>query len=232
MRIRSEYDSWHGDLEIDETADAPWHPLLQAYLQTDRDIRNKRVLESVVDAGGLASFLAAQPPRLYVAVDFSSTAIEKARAFSPNGKPPQISWEVGDIQNSAHSSNTFDGDFLRNHRTRAQPDARRRRTRPRTETSRKTICHDTKLHGRYGALSGVPSNDRPALQGSGPTDQPTHDAADNTASDSIDGDQDSGDRWHRALSSLSRSPTDCFSDRLRVITKWLALHSLVVGVKA
>jgi SAM-dependent methyltransferase len=76
---RAAYDAWHGCHEVDRKADTPWHDLLFAHLDTQRDLTGRRVLEIACGRGGLACRLAsdAHRPRQLVAADFSATAVAK-----------------------------------------------------------------------------------------------------------------------------------------------------------
>jgi SAM-dependent methyltransferase len=49
-----------------------------------------------------------RPPARVVAADFSTTAIDKGRAFAAGQGLGKIQWEVGDLQALAHPDATFD----------------------------------------------------------------------------------------------------------------------------
>jgi 2-polyprenyl-3-methyl-5-hydroxy-6-metoxy-1,4-benzoquinol methylase len=234
MNIRSAYDSWHGNLEVDETADAPWHRLLQAHLHPEQDIHNKRVLEIGCGRGGLASQLAGHSPRLYVAADFSSIAIDKARAFAVDNKLPKINWEVGDIQDLAHRSETFDTviscETIEHvpHPKRAiselarvlKPQGRLLLTTPNYVGTTGLYRAYLRLVGRRFSEAGQPINQfmmlpltRYCIQKAG---------IKILATDAIG----------HYLPIPGRPPIVFPAlDHLRILTKWFALHSLIVGVK-
>lgn len=108
--VRGAYDAWHGDLDVDSAADAPWHRLVKQHLSVDRDVAGKRILEIACGRGGLACWLATspQPPFQIVGADYSATAIQKAHAFAEQNRLSRIVWQVGDIQAIAHPAASFD----------------------------------------------------------------------------------------------------------------------------
>src|SRR5712692_2717251 len=108
--VRAVYDDWHNRLPADRDGDAPWHRLLAAHLDADRDQNGKAVLEIGCGGGGLACRLARQRQRpvSFVAADLSSAAIFKGRACAARDGLSGISWEVADIHALAHPAETFD----------------------------------------------------------------------------------------------------------------------------
>ena len=107
---RASYEDWHRRLDVDRQADAPWHQLLFKHLDPERDLEERQVLEVACGRGGLACRLAgvSRPPARVVAADFSTTAIDKGRAFAAGQGLGRIHWEVGDLQALAHPDATFD----------------------------------------------------------------------------------------------------------------------------
>lgn len=81
---RDAYDTWHRRHEVDAEADSPWHQMIKARLDPDRDITDRRILEIGCGRGGFACWLARQPagPAEVVAADFSSAAVAKAEQFA------------------------------------------------------------------------------------------------------------------------------------------------------
>jgi ubiquinone/menaquinone biosynthesis C-methylase UbiE len=106
---RVSYDEWHGHYAVDSDTDTPWHHLLLAELQTDRDLAGKHVLEIACGRGGLACRLArlSRPPARLVAADFSWTAVAKGQAFATERRLKSIAWAVGDAQALAHADHSF-----------------------------------------------------------------------------------------------------------------------------
>jgi len=110
MNPQYAYDDWHRQLEVDVSADAPWHQLLQEYLNPERDLAGRRVLEIGCGRGGFACWLAQQPqrPAEVVAADFSPAAVTKAREFAAARGIAGVRWVVGDIQNLDGFGTEFD----------------------------------------------------------------------------------------------------------------------------
>jgi 2-polyprenyl-3-methyl-5-hydroxy-6-metoxy-1,4-benzoquinol methylase len=106
---RSAYDTWHGRLDVDSDADSPWHRLLFAHLDPERDLAGKHVLEIACGRGGLACRLAggAHRPANLVAADFSSAAVEKGRAHAARVGVAGVKWSVTDLQACALRDGTF-----------------------------------------------------------------------------------------------------------------------------
>lgn len=104
------YESWHARLEVDEAADTPWHGMVRATLDPERDLHGRRVLEIGCGRGGFACWLASQQPPVHeiVAADFSATAVEKARAYAAARAIARIRWEVADIQQLGFADASFD----------------------------------------------------------------------------------------------------------------------------
>jgi ubiquinone/menaquinone biosynthesis C-methylase UbiE len=107
---RASYDAWHDRYPVDADADAPWHRLVRQHLDPRRDLAARRVLEIGCGRGGFACWMAGHSTTdgEIVASDFSTTAIEKARAFATDRQIGGVTWEVGDIENLAHGDESFD----------------------------------------------------------------------------------------------------------------------------
>ena len=108
--VRAAYDAWHSLLPTDIEANAPWHRLVSAHLDADRDLIGKAVLEIACGRGGFACRLARQPrsPARLIAADFSASAIAKGRSHAAHNDISGVTWEVADIQSLAHPAKTFD----------------------------------------------------------------------------------------------------------------------------
>ena len=81
---RDAYDAWHGRHEVDAEADSPWHQMIKARLDPERDITGRRILEIGCGRGGFACWLARHPagPAEVVAADFSPAGVAKAEQFA------------------------------------------------------------------------------------------------------------------------------------------------------
>jgi SAM-dependent methyltransferase len=100
--VAQAYDRWHGQLGVDEDADAPWHQLVKRHLPP---LEGCRVLENGCGRGGLARWLAEQHPALLVPADFSAVAVSKARDFS---RDTASRFLVADITRLPHPDESFD----------------------------------------------------------------------------------------------------------------------------
>jgi SAM-dependent methyltransferase len=106
---RSEYNAWHERYDVDREGDSPWHRLVLAHLDLERDLRGKRVLEIACGRGGFAAKLVGltRPAPKLIAADFSEAAVRKGRRFG-EGARLEISWEVADAQAIGHRDASFD----------------------------------------------------------------------------------------------------------------------------
>ena len=112
MEYQKAYDLWHKEIGPDKAvANSPWHLLVVAHLSLLADVAGKRVLEIGCGRGGFLCWLAVHVPRpcvSMVGIDYSPNAIASACALAKAPRCLPITWEVGDIQAIGHSSNTFD----------------------------------------------------------------------------------------------------------------------------
>ena len=110
LDAKNDYDAWHARHEIDRGADSPWHQLVAAHLDPDRDLKGKRVIEVGCGRGGFAARLTGMtlPPPWLVAADFSSAAISKGRLFAATAAVAPIRWELADVQSLGHPECSFD----------------------------------------------------------------------------------------------------------------------------
>lgn len=107
---RQAYDAWHARLDVDAMVDTPWHELVRAHLDLERDLANRRVLEIACGRGGFACWLATRtpPPARLVAADFSPTAVAMGAAYAREHGITSVEWEVGDMTALAHPEASFD----------------------------------------------------------------------------------------------------------------------------
>lgn len=112
MKSRQAYEIWHDKIGSDQpVADTPWHRLVAAHLDPQRDLIAKRVLEIGCGRGGFTCWLALnspQPAPKITAVDYALTATKKARALACTLGCTRITWAAGDIQALAFRAESFD----------------------------------------------------------------------------------------------------------------------------
>ncbi len=103
------YDAWHAERDVDVEANSPWHLLVRDVLVPARDLEGRTVLEIGCGRGGFSCWLAKRANiREQVAMDYSQGAVDKARDYAAAVGLPSIVWEHGDIQNIARQDQTFD----------------------------------------------------------------------------------------------------------------------------
>ena len=107
---RDAYDAWHKRHEVDAEADSPWHQMIKARLEPERDITGRRILEIGCGRGGFACWLARHPasPAEVVAADFSPAAIAKAEQFAAAQGITRLTWAIADIQKLNQFGPEFD----------------------------------------------------------------------------------------------------------------------------
>ena len=110
---RAAYEEWHDRLGVDVEANAPWHLLVRAHLDVERDLAGKQVLEIGCGRGGFTCWLSTQGAGRteIVAADFSTTAVTKGSLSAARRAIGGIAWEVGDIQHIPHADASFDTVF-------------------------------------------------------------------------------------------------------------------------
>jgi SAM-dependent methyltransferase len=106
---RRVYESWHAELEADDSPETPWYRLVQRHLDPGRDLAGRRVLEIGCGRGELSRWLAIHPaaPTRVVAADFALAALVKG-SRAAGGRAPSLGWVQGDIQLLAHPDAVFD----------------------------------------------------------------------------------------------------------------------------
>jgi 2-polyprenyl-3-methyl-5-hydroxy-6-metoxy-1,4-benzoquinol methylase len=102
---RRAYDAWHGALDVDEGADAPWYRLVREHLP---DLAGRRVLEVACGRGGFAVWLAQQGAALVVGADFSRTAVGKAAQHAAAARAGALRLAVADITALGCAGAAFD----------------------------------------------------------------------------------------------------------------------------
>ncbi|MFL5340324.1 MAG: class I SAM-dependent methyltransferase [Gemmataceae bacterium] len=233
---RDEYEAWHARLAVDAEANAPWHRLIKKHLNPSRHLGGRAVLEIGCGRGGFACWLAAQPlaPDRLVAADFAATAVQMAREYAQKHGLTAITWDVADIQSLPYEDAAFDTviscetvehvpDPARAVRELARvlkPSGQLLLTTPNYFGTMGLYRGYLRLRGRRYTEEGQPINNFNML----PRTR----------------------RWVRAaglrvvatdaighyLPFPGRPPMEySFWDRFRFVTRWLALHSLVIGEK-
>ena len=102
------YDTWHSAREVDTEADAPWHRLVRDALRPS-DLDGRDVLEIGCGRGGFSCFVAGMGKlKSQLAVDYSDAAVAKGREHAEAAGLKSITWEQGDIQNIARPTASFD----------------------------------------------------------------------------------------------------------------------------
>jgi 2-polyprenyl-3-methyl-5-hydroxy-6-metoxy-1,4-benzoquinol methylase len=104
------YDAWHAQRAPDSGRGTPWHDLVATHLVWSTMVTGKRVLEVGCGRGGFSRWLASQPgpPTTHVAADYSATALAIARAAAVASAAARVRWEQQDIQALTFPSASFD----------------------------------------------------------------------------------------------------------------------------
>jgi 2-polyprenyl-3-methyl-5-hydroxy-6-metoxy-1,4-benzoquinol methylase len=112
MKSREVYELWHQRTGPDEAvADTPWHRMVMAHLDPLRDLAGKRVLEIGCGRGGFLCWLARNSPAhgaSWFGIDHAASAINHARALAELSGTHEISWGIGDIEAIGYRSASFD----------------------------------------------------------------------------------------------------------------------------
>jgi 2-polyprenyl-3-methyl-5-hydroxy-6-metoxy-1,4-benzoquinol methylase len=108
-RSLAAYQNWHAGLEDDPGDDSPWYRLVRAHVDPARDLTDRRILEIGCGRGGFAAWLAKHSarPREVIAADFSPAAIAIAQR-SCAGEPSNLFYIVQDIQALRFDDASFD----------------------------------------------------------------------------------------------------------------------------
>lgn len=101
---RAAYEAWHEHLGVDERADAPWHDLVRAHLGS---LKGLRVLEIGCGRGGFSAALGGLGAAVVVAADFARSAVGMARDFTRRNQLP-VRLAVADIHGIPCRDATFD----------------------------------------------------------------------------------------------------------------------------
>jgi ubiquinone/menaquinone biosynthesis C-methylase UbiE len=109
-QLQSAYDQWHFTQDEDDHDTSPWHEMVKAHLR-DEDLNGRRVLEIGCGRGGFTCWLARQarpdPPAL-TAADFSQNALDRAQSQADRLGLDRISWSQEDIQRLSFPDACFD----------------------------------------------------------------------------------------------------------------------------
>jgi ubiquinone/menaquinone biosynthesis C-methylase UbiE len=107
---RDAYDGWHARVAHSPALDTPWHRLVQESLAIARDLDGCRVLEIACGRGDFAEWCATNArPAVFVAADFSMTAVRLARAHVRGSAPPvRVAFAQTDAQAIALASESMD----------------------------------------------------------------------------------------------------------------------------
>ena len=112
MSSRDAYEIWHAQAGPDlPVARTPWHRLVLAHLDVAHDLAGKRVLEIGCGRGGFLCSLALNAPEplpSFFGIDYAPNAVAQARALARDQGCAKIDFAVGDIQAIAHPDATFD----------------------------------------------------------------------------------------------------------------------------
>jgi 2-polyprenyl-6-hydroxyphenyl methylase/3-demethylubiquinone-9 3-methyltransferase len=107
--LEAAYDEWHLMSENEDHDHSPWHELIKAHLRPDRDISGRRVLEIGCGRGGFSCWLARQvPPPKLTAADFSASALRLAEVQAHRHGLTDIHWQQDDIQQIASPDASYD----------------------------------------------------------------------------------------------------------------------------
>jgi ubiquinone/menaquinone biosynthesis C-methylase UbiE len=107
---REIYEAWHRSVESASGGDeTPWHRLIARHL-TPGDLADARVLEIGCGRGELVQRLLDTygRPRLVVAADFASSAVEFARRRVQQSSSRNVGWAVASMQEIPLADSTFD----------------------------------------------------------------------------------------------------------------------------
>ena len=96
------YDAWHESLQAEDLGESPWQQLVRRHIGT---LEGADVLEIGCGRGGLAAWLVQRNPRMYLAADFSGSAVSAA---SRNESARRAAFVEADIQRLPHPDSSFD----------------------------------------------------------------------------------------------------------------------------
>src|SRR5205807_9932481 len=94
---RRVYENWHDAPGVDTDADRPWHRLIKAYLDPQRDLQGKRILGIGCGGGEFCCWLSQQPhrPAQIVAARLRCHGGEKGPRLGIGTTPV---WHLGGIE--------------------------------------------------------------------------------------------------------------------------------------
>jgi 2-polyprenyl-3-methyl-5-hydroxy-6-metoxy-1,4-benzoquinol methylase len=100
--IRDAYDEWH---RRHATGSGPWYTMVSTFIDARGLVQDKRILEIGCGSGDFAFGLGARGAHSVVGEDLSSVAIARA---TEGPRADNVTFAVGDIQQIAHPSASFD----------------------------------------------------------------------------------------------------------------------------
>ena len=234
--VRALYDCWHRGLPVDEEAAMPWHRLVRLHLSVERDLAGRTVLEIGCGRGEMSRWLARPEhgTRRLVAADFAQSAVALGRAAAAQDAFPALSWEVADLGALGHPDAAFDtvvscetvehvpdpsaalGEVVRV----LKPGGRLFLTTPNYLSTTGLYRAYCRLRGRVYREAGQPINNLMLL--------PRTRAMIRRAGLRVV----AVDAVGHFVPLGRRPPLElAFLDRWRFLTRWLAVHSLVVAEK-
>lgn len=106
---QNKYDNWHALRIQDEELNSPWHSSIIHHINSENDIRGKRILEIACGRGAFSNYLASQaekPVELF-ACDYSQVALDIAKSRYGDHND-LIAWKAEDIHKMSFTDSYFD----------------------------------------------------------------------------------------------------------------------------
>jgi SAM-dependent methyltransferase len=111
--LRSAYNRWHAELGVDLDSETPWHRLIRRYLDHDRDLAGRRVLDVGAGRGDWSLQLTRhpRPPAAVAAADFALGAVAQGNRYDAPGDGVTPAFLTADIQSLPFGDAVFDTVF-------------------------------------------------------------------------------------------------------------------------